>query len=307
LILLVGLPGGIFVALWDGARATKQTQPQESPLQTARGVVSRLGFGTVEVHSTDEALTAVGLVKDDGAVDALSQGFSDAGVQVDNRVRSLARVKEQIAQTLQDLGGSDLEFSIDDTGVLSVQGFYAGDLTPPRLHDVLEGDIPGLQQVKLSIRTMRQARELLERLLLEAGLSTAVTVSRKDDGLAAGAVPGARITQAAWEAVATKFEADTNGAPPLISEIEFSAAAEPRAAQPAAEARVEASDPPTELHLTGVVMIRDGDSFAVFKNRGELRVGDEVGGGFKLAEIHPEYVVIADGATRHTLELRDYK
>jgi hypothetical protein len=54
-------------------------------------------------------------------------------------------------------------------------------------------------------------------------------------------------------------------------------------------------------------MIRDGKSFALLKDGGEVRVGDPVGGGFKVVEIHAESVVIADGSARRTLKLMDYK
>ncbi len=296
-ITLIGLSGG-------GSDSPPAPTPAET-LAKARTLIAHSDCSKVAAHTRDGELALSGFCDRADHLSALTTALSGASLSFDNQVRVLARMRHQISETLTRLDGGDLSFRLGDDGVLKVQGFYAGNLPLEELKTDLRTDIAGVTRVELTVRTLADARQTLLKLLAASNLNGLLRVKASDGELVAKAVDGASITQAQWQTLAAAFAQASGGIPPLRADIDFAPASKANATVSAA-AGAGTGRSPDDWHLTAIVMVGDQDSFAVLKNRGEIRVGDPVGDGYVLSEIHPEYVVLSSNGGKRILKLRDY-
>ena len=300
-ILLIIAGGLLFLGYLSDGSTPPPAVPETTQLQKAKQILRKLRYDQVEAQLINGTVVLSGYCRSNARLAELEVALAGAGLEVDNKIHSFEHMNLKISQTLSELGGDRMTHSLTIDAVLYVKGFFDSEMSPAELMQELKADIPEVRDVKLNITNLEDARRKLMRLLAAAGLGQSVLVTAWGGELITTAADGASVQLDQWEKVADTFDKETGGVPEVVSRIEY-------APQRRSAAEPGPGEDPSEqpLQLTTIVMIKGGEHFAVLSGLGEVRVGDWVGGGYRLSEIHPEYIVISHGSEKKILQLRDY-
>lgn len=295
---------GLIWALWPNPPPPSPQQQAQAQLTKARQLAAASACPQVAVHEVDGSLQLTGYCESLEKLQQLITQLSKAGLEASNQVHLLDTMRRQVSETLSRLGASDLTFKLSASGVLTVSGFYDGNLALPELSSTLRTDVAGLSTVDLKVRTLAAARQQLQQLIAKSNLNGLLDVKAENGALVVDSLNQAKVTQAEWQALAAKFTKLSDGEPPLQVGFAF---AKPVESPPATvDSGQQSNDSQASLPpLTGIVVIDGGDSFAVFKGIGEVRVGEDVVHGYAVTQIHPQSVVVSSPAGKRTLRLRE--
>ncbi len=281
------------------------------PETRAREILAGMELAEVKlIVDANGGLRLTGLVETQDQRDALDEALKGAGIVVDDRVRVVERMMEAVRITLASVTWPESNYEdhlvvrYQGKGQITIDGFLGPQVDKSVLRRRLEGDVPGLADLRFVRSDLRDWRAIMVHDIEEAGLTDWLKTSVVGDQIR---VEGELTASQAriWRDVGEKFVEQSRGRP----RIQIGVSALPdRGPAPAVEPPPTVEDPVIgrpQISLIGVVLSSDGENIALLSDGGLLRVGDRLATGAVVKEVKLDRMILMAGNEEYVYRIKE--
>lgn len=277
-----------------------------SALEQARSTIDLLGVRNLELLArADGGVTLVGYCETRALKERLSATLRDAGLAVDNQLWPEDRLREVLAQTLERLGGTYLNYDYLGSGEVKLHGLLRPGFSSEQLVRTIQEDVPGISRVVTELHTLDPLLQDLRARLSAAQLDRKLLVMA--DKLPV-TVTGRLNTEdmARWTAIHDLLAEHYTDFPTLTFDVNLeSTPTRQSATEPSTPTRrsvtESASDPPVTVR--GIWSGDHQAAYAILDNGEQVTIGDRIGDRYVVEEIRFDRVIVIDADQRRVFRV----